>query len=174
MAESYELDPVDWITAGAIGRPGARTFYLQARQGGEHVALVLEKGQVAQLAAAAQQLLSRVGHTVTPDDLDAAGQALIDGLEPAWRVGELSLGSDEEGERFLIEAAELSGEDEDGDLVGHARFWLDRTTLVAFAAFAAFSVEAGAREACPLCERPIDPVDGHVCPSSNGHGPLTS
>jgi hypothetical protein len=28
---SMDLDPVDRITAGAVGPPGQRTFYLQAR-----------------------------------------------------------------------------------------------------------------------------------------------
>ena len=54
--------------------------------------------------------------------------------------------------------------------------WLlgsDLAQLVSLAAYAAYAVHAGARERCRLCGRPIDPVDGHVCPATNGHGPLT-
>src|SRR5438477_497658 len=38
---SMELDPVDRITTDAVGEPGERVFYLQARQG----ALVCARGR---------------------------------------------------------------------------------------------------------------------------------
>lgn len=169
MAESYELDPVDWISAGAVGQPGARTFYLQARKGSEYVALVVEKAQVAALAQLSQQLLGTAGVVVQPDDLDEAAQRLVEPVVPAWRAGSISLGSDEAAERFLLEAEELTEEEESGV----ARFWMRREHLVALAAYAAYAVQAGARERCRLCSRPIDPGSGHVCPATNGHGPLT-
>jgi uncharacterized repeat protein (TIGR03847 family) len=170
VAESFELDPVDWITAGAVGEPGARTFFIQARRGDEAVALVCEKEQVRVLARLAQELLARVDVAVTPDDLDEDAQELIEPLEAAWRVGSMSIGMTEDGARFLLEAEELTEEDEEG---GTARFWMNREQLVAMTAYAAYAVEAGARETCRLCNRPIDPAEGHVCPALNGHGPLT-
>ncbi|MPZ86788.1 MAG: DUF3090 family protein [Nitriliruptorales bacterium] len=170
MADSYELDPVDWISAGATGDPGARTFYVQARKGSEYVALVVEKTQVAALAQLAQQLLGTAGVTVTPDDLDERAQRLVEPVEPVWRAGALSLGADEQAQRFLLEAQELVGEEEE---VAIARFWMGRDELIALAAHAAYAVSAGARERCRFCSRPIDPVAGHVCPATNGHGPLT-
>lgn len=182
MGDSVEFETVDWITAGAVGAPGARTFYLQARQGERLVALLLEKGQVQALGQFAQELLARVGTLVTPDDLDETGQRIRDEIEPLWRAGQLGLGMEADGERFLLEVAELllddEGEDEDEDGAadegGSARFWLNRDQLVTLAAYAAYIVEAGARERCRYCDRPIDPVEGHVCPAMNGHGPLTS
>ena len=172
VAESYELDPVDWITAGAVGAPGQRTFYIQARRGAELVTLVCEKEQVRVLARLAQELLARVDVAVTPDDLDEAGQQLVESVDPAWRAGSLSIGMTEDGERFMLEAEELT--EEEGAEAGSARFWMNRDQLIAMAAHAAYAVEAGARETCRLCNRPIDPVEGHVCPSMNGHGPLTT
>lgn len=172
MADSFEIDPVDWISAGAVGEPGSRVFYLQARKGSDYRALVLEKGQVAALAQVAQQLLAANGITVTPDDLDERAQRLVEPVVPDWRAGSLSLGGDEDGERFVLEAQELVVEEEEQDR-GVARFWLGRDELVALAAHAAYAVEAGARERCRFCNRPIDPVSGHVCPAMNGHGPLT-
>lgn len=176
MGESYELDPVDWITAGAVGAPGSRIFYLQARLGHDLVALVVEKGQVRHLAQVAQELLARVEVAVTPDDLDTATQQVLEPVVPSWRAGSLALGMDDAGERFLLEAEELLLTDEldgaDEAEPGTARFWMSREQLVAMAAHAAFAVEAGARESCRLCDRPIDPVRGHVCPVLNGHGPL--
>jgi uncharacterized repeat protein (TIGR03847 family) len=175
VAESYELDPVDWITAGALGEPGRRTFYIQARVGHGLVALVVEKGQVRMLAQLAQELLARVDVAVTPDDLDTNAQQLLEPVVPAWRAGTLSLGMDDEGERFLLEAEELGeAEEDDDEEPAVARFWMSREQLVALAAYAAFAVEAGARETCRLCSRPIDPLAGHVCPVQNGHGPLTA
>lgn len=171
MAESYELDPVDWITAGSFGEPGQRTFYIQARRGAELVTLVCEKEQVRVLARLAQELLARVDVAVTPDDLDEAAQQLTEPLAPAWRAGSLSIGMTEDGDRFLLEAEELTEDEEEAGAT--ARFWMHREQVVALAAYAAYVVEAGARETCKLCNRPIDPVAGHVCPAQNGHGPLT-
>ena len=174
MAESYEFDPAEWVSAGAVGQPGQRTFYLQARQGAEYVSFVVEKAQVEALARLAQELLSRSGRVVTPDDLDTSTQSLVEPIEPAWRIGSLSVGADEEGERFLLEGEELVTDDEEEGDVGVVRLWLDRDGLVALAAHAAYAVQAGARDTCRLCGRPIDPVTGHVCPATNGHGPLTA
>lgn len=172
MGESFEFDPVDWITAGAVGEPGRRTFLVQARRGEDLVVLLVEKGQVRTLAQLCQELLARVDVTVTPDDLDTSSQALVDPAIPAWRAGSMTLAMEGEGERFLLEAEEAQ-DSEDPTEPGMARFWMTREQLVALAAYAAFAVEAGARESCRLCGRPIDPVQGHVCPAMNGHGPLT-
>ncbi|HWB71846.1 MAG TPA: DUF3090 family protein [Egibacteraceae bacterium] len=171
MAESYELDPVDWISAGAVGTPGRRTFYVQARLGSQVVAVLVEKAQVRMLAQLAQELLSRVGVTVTPDDVDRPAQRLMEPVSAVWRAGSMSLGMDDAGQRFLLEAQELVPEE--AQEAGVARFWMSRDQLVALAAYAAFAVEAGARERCRFCGRPVDPVDGHVCPAMNGHGSLT-
>lgn len=172
MGESFELDPVEWITAGAVGEPGQRVFYLQALGAGGLVALVVEKAQVRMLAQLAQELLARADVQVTPDDLDTVAQGLREPVEAVWRAGGLSLGMDSAGERFVLEAEEL-GDEAEVEEAASARFWMSREQLVALAAHAAYAVEAGARERCRLCGRPIDPVAGHVCPARNGHGPLT-
>lgn len=172
MGESFELDPVDWLTAGAVGEPGRRTFYIQARRGHDLVAVVVEKGQVQWLTSHAQELLGRVDVLVTPDHLDANAQQLLEPVVAAWRAGSLGLGMDDEGERFLLEAEELVEDDEAEP--GRVRLFCTRDQIVAMVAYAAFIVEAGARESCRFCGRPIDPVAGHVCPAANGHGPLTA
>lgn len=51
-----ELNPVSRITVGAIGEPGRRTFYLQARRGPMLLTLVCEKDQVSELCIALQAL----------------------------------------------------------------------------------------------------------------------
>ena len=46
----YLFDPPERFVAGTVGRPGDRTFFLQARDGPRVVSVVLEKVQVAVLA----------------------------------------------------------------------------------------------------------------------------
>lgn len=178
MGESVEFRPAEWVTAGPIGEPGQRTFFVQARSGARTIALLVEKGQVFQLAQLAQELLARVDVVVTPDDLDEAAMRPVPGVDPLWRAGTMSLGMDPEGATFLLEAEELVDAAEDAEDAEEpdpatVQLWMDREQLVALAAYAAYAVEAGARERCRLCSRPIDPVAGHVCPATNGHGPLT-
>src|SRR5438128_12028373 len=62
----FNFDPPDRFVAGTIGQPGNRTFFLQARRGGQIVSVVLEKVQVAVLA-------ERLG--VLRDELEARGIA---------------------------------------------------------------------------------------------------
>ena len=56
----FDFDSPDRFVAGAVGLPGARSFYLQARQGGALVSVGLEKTQVAALAGRISQLLDTV------------------------------------------------------------------------------------------------------------------
>lgn len=171
MGESVEFESVEFITAGALGPPGQRTFYVQAAAQGRLVSLLAEKEQVRSLSQLAQRLLARAGVTLRPDDLDEAGHRLREPAEPLWRAGSMSLGVDDDAERFLLEVEELPAErDEPDEGQGIARFWLQASQLAGMAAHAAYAVEAGARPLCKLCQRPIEPA-GHVCPSLNGHGP---
>ena len=49
---TYDLDPVTRITAHAVGQPGQRVFYLQARRDRQLVSLIAEKEQIRALAQA--------------------------------------------------------------------------------------------------------------------------
>ena len=169
MGESFDLDAPDHFTAGAVGVPGERLFYLQARQRRRLVTLKSEKEQVRGLADYLAGLLVRHPGAAgsAPHDLD-----LIEPVDPAWTVGSLAVGYDEQRHRILVEAGELL-EEEEGD-VGHvegepavARFRITRVQATAFVERARALVRAG-RPLCPMCSQPKDP-DGHVCPRSNGH-----
>ena len=109
-----ELDPVDRITADAIGPPGQRTFYLQGRQGDLLVTLLVEKQQVQLLAASVVEILARVGKEtgVGPSDEELG---LEEPVEPVWRAGRLSIGYQEERDLLLLEAEELVEEDDEAD-----------------------------------------------------------
>jgi uncharacterized repeat protein (TIGR03847 family) len=109
-----DLDPVDRITAGAVGTPGQRTFYLQARKDGRVVTLLLEKQHVQLLSEAVLEILSRVGKE-TGEGPPEEAMGLEDPVVPEWRAGRLSIGYEEERDLLLLEAEELAPEDEDED-----------------------------------------------------------
>jgi uncharacterized repeat protein (TIGR03847 family) len=183
----YLFDPPERFVAGTVGQPGDRTFFLQARDGGRIVSVVLEKVQVAVLAERIGHLLEELDRRGIPgahevvdadlgdDDIDLG--PLDEPLREAFRAGSLTLGWDGGADRVLIEARaqgedgesidpdEDDDEDEDGpDLLrvritmDAARAFVDRSTRI---------VSSG-RSPCPLCGAPLDPR-GHICPRRNGH-----
>ena len=56
----YNFENPDRFVAGAIGQAGSRTFYLQARDAGRLVSILVEKVQVALLAERLAELLAEV------------------------------------------------------------------------------------------------------------------
>jgi uncharacterized repeat protein (TIGR03847 family) len=109
-----ELDPVDRITAGAVGEPGSRTFYLQARKDDEVVTILVEKQQVQLLAASVVEILARVGKE-TGQGPPEEEMELDEPLMPEWRAGRLSIGYQEDRDLLMLEAEELVPGEEDGD-----------------------------------------------------------
>lgn len=176
----HEFDWPDRLVVGTVGRPGERTFYLQARSGTRSTSVALEKEQSAVLADTIDELLDSLAadadsHVSVP--AEAPAELLDDGpldqpVEEQFRAGALRLGWDPRTAQIVIEAYPIvlaeDGEDEDDASdadddeptemllvripVGTARAFVQRTRQV---------VRAG-RPICPLCGQPIDP-DGHVC-----------
>lgn len=107
-----ELDPVDRITADAVGEAGSRTFYLQGRKDARLVTLLVEKQQVQLLAASVVEILSRVGKE-TGQGPPEEQMGLDEPLDPEWRAGRLSIGYHEERDLLVLEAEELLPEDEE-------------------------------------------------------------
>jgi uncharacterized repeat protein (TIGR03847 family) len=106
-----ELDPVDRITAGAVGSPGERVFYLQGRRADQLVTLLVEKQQVQLLAASVVEILARVGKE-TGQGPSEEEMALEEPLIAEWRAGRLSIGYHEERDLLMLEAEELLDEAE--------------------------------------------------------------
>jgi uncharacterized repeat protein (TIGR03847 family) len=184
-----ELGPVDRITAGAVGEPGGRTFFLQARAGDRLVTLLVEKQQVELLAASILDILERVGKETEEgpgeDELE-----LETPLEPEWRVGKLAIGYADERDLLLLELEELAPDEEEeeeeetpeaeGPADEHAdgvsdepeletiRLWATREQMLALSRHGS-AVAARGRPTCQFCGNPIDP-EGHTCPAMNGHG----
>jgi uncharacterized repeat protein (TIGR03847 family) len=109
-----ELDPVDRITADAVGEPGSRAFYIQARQDSRVITVLVEKQQVQLLAASVVEILSRVGKE-TGQGPDEEHMQLEEPVIPEWRAGRLSIGYHEERDLLMLEAEELMPEDEDDE-----------------------------------------------------------
>ncbi len=168
----FDFDAVQHIVADAVGEPGNRTFLLQARQGSRLVTLVLEKEQVAALAAAVLELLeeveSRHPERSTPAAISPESLRLEEPIRPAFRVGQMGLGYDEDQDRVVLVLQALPGrEDEPEADLPRARFYATRAQMRALSEHA-LEVVARGRPVCPLCGEPIDP-NGHFCPRTNGH-----
>lgn len=189
----YIFDPPDRFIAGTVGDPGSRTFFLQAREGGRVVSVVLEKVQVAVLAERLADLLGELdrrgveaaSHPATA--LTGSGSPAPESVEDiapldepvieAFRAGSLTLGWDADADLVLVEARsqDEDGEgvdpddddDEDEDGPDLLRVRMTAATARAFVARAS-RVVAGGRPPCPLCGAPLDPR-GHICPRRNGH-----
>lgn len=185
-----ELDPVDHITAGAVGEPGMRTFFLQGRKGTQLVTVVVEKQQVQLLAASVVEILARVGGETGSESDEATdeGMELEEPLVPEWRAGRLAIGYEEDRDMLVLEVEELLPEEQEGEEPGvaaltHAsagpedepeagkvRFWATRDQMLALARHGV-AVCASGRPTCQFCGNPID-ADGHTCPAMNGHREL--
>jgi uncharacterized repeat protein (TIGR03847 family) len=170
---SFEIDSPDHFTAGAVGPPGQRVFYLQSRDAGRLVTLKVEKEHVRALAEYLGGLLARVKG---PPGTVPGGPELLEPLEAVWDVGSLAVGYDENQDRVVVEASELiePEEEEEGERApasepepAMARFRITRAQAAAFVE-RANELMKGGRPTCPVCSRPMDP-EGHVCPRSNGH-----
>jgi len=171
----FDLNPVTHITAGAIGEPGQRVFYIQARKGSQLVTLLCEKQQVAALALGIEQLLEQLAQK-RPEYIGSYDQvldidmSLEEPLDPVFRVGQMGLGYDEEHNLIVFVAQELLSEGQDPSTASSARFWGTPAQMRTMARHAMQVVAAG-RPLCPLCGEPMDPhdPDAHFCPRRNGH-----
>jgi uncharacterized repeat protein (TIGR03847 family) len=158
---SFDLPSPDVFTAGTLGAPGQRVFYLQTRDDQLVVSVRCEKQQVAALADYFDGLL---------DDLEPAPYGLAGGdfrlaepVQEIWTVGSIGVAYDEPADRIVVVLEELVGEDEEEGASVKVR--LNRAQVAGFVAHARQLVEAG-RPPCRFCGLPVDP-DGHPCPRMN-------
>jgi uncharacterized repeat protein (TIGR03847 family) len=181
----YSFEDPDRFVAGAIGQPGSRTFFLQAREGSRITTVALEKVQVAVLAERLAHLLAEVRsrganvpETADEDEIDRA--PLDEPLQEAFRVGTMAITWDGDDETIVVEARELlesdaeeeetaegAEEDEDDEEADRVRVTLSPKRVLAFAARALEVVAAG-RPPCPFCGQPLNP-EGHICTRRNGY-----
>jgi uncharacterized repeat protein (TIGR03847 family) len=174
----HEFAWPDRVVVGTIGRPGARTFYLQVRAGTQIVSIALEKQQAALLAEKIDEILDQLvtveGNPFsvpTSIPIELVDNDQLEAVQEQFRTGAMSLGWDPTTAQVVIEAypiTDIDADDNDESLdedganepemllvripVGTARAFAKRTREV---------VGAG-RPTCSLCGHPID-ADGHIC-----------
>ncbi|HEY8217002.1 MAG TPA: DUF3090 family protein [Acidimicrobiia bacterium] len=180
--DEIELEDIEALGAGAVGEPGQRAFYVQARTAATQLTVLVEKEQVALLASEAVAFLDRLAdeYPEEPVALPETSAELREPTVPLFRARLIGLGFDPERELVLIELRERSIDaDEDDDEAEErppatdeetdpgyvARIYATRPQVRAMAARGAAVVEAG-RPPCPLCGMPMDPA-GHRCPRWN-------
>lgn len=176
----HGFDWPDRFVIGTVGRPGSRTFFIQARTGARIVSVALEKEQSAALAERIDEVLDELmadeGNpfsipALTPEGL-VDNDPLEQPVEEQFRVGAMSLGWDPSTAQIVIEAIPIVEADAESlepvemdpqevllirIPVGTARAFAKRTREV---------VGAG-RPICPLCQEPMD-SDDHVCTLPDG------
>ncbi len=166
-----DFNPVSRITIDAVGPPGQRLFLLQASQGTSTITLKLEKEQAKILAASVIEFLEELedkypaSHSRLDEPL-STDLVLQEPMDPAFVVGQIGLGYDQEQDLAVLVVQELQLEEEETE-PATVRLWATRAQMKAMSDHALVVVEQG-RPICPLCNSPIDP-DGHFCPKSNGH-----
>ena len=170
---SYDLPSPDVVTAGTVGPPGQRVFYVQVRDGSLVVTLRCEKQQVAALAEYLGGLLDDLEPAPvgpSPSELD-----LAEPVDAAWTVGTIGVAYDEPADRIVVLFEELTDQVDEPDpeddpleptMAGASvRVRLTREQAAAFVRRGRDLVVAG-RPPCRFCGFPIDP-DGHACPRMN-------
>jgi uncharacterized repeat protein (TIGR03847 family) len=175
VGRTIELNPVSRITADAMGVPGQRTFYLQARSQSVSVTLLCEKEQINMLSQALGNTLEELktkfpkGALFKPLDAD---MSLEYPVEPDFRVGQMGIGYDEENDLVVLALREVqTREDQAEDELTLVRLFCSRAQIEALSRHATEVVQRG-RPICPLCGKPMD-ASGNVegfCPRRNGHG----
>ena len=156
---SEYLDP-RVFTAGTVGPPGHRTFFLQACDESAVSSVRLEKQQVSALA---EYLAGMLHDLPAPADVPPAPE-LQQPVEPDWTVGNIGVAYDNDLDRIIIVAEELVPDEEEDD--GRSlRVIISRAQVRAFIERAE-ELMAGGRPPCRVCGAPLDP-EGHACPRAN-------
>jgi len=165
---TYDLDPVTRITAHAVGQPGQRVFYIQARQNRDLVSLIAEKEQVLALTQAINQLLDDLAEknpllSSADDTMFISDMSLEEPLEPQFRIAQMGIGYDADRDMVVLVTQGL--QEDDAESAPTARFSATREQMRALSAHASEVVAQG-RRICGNCGKPIEP-SGHFCPQMN-------
>ena len=175
MAKSnlIELRPVSHVTTDAIGPAGKRVFYIQAWKEDRTVTVTVEKVQIQSLAVGVEQFLAEI-NTKYADLPDASAGYDEDQMhvhppvDPLFRVGQLGLGYDPEGDLVALELREAQAGEAGAEIEQTTvRLWCTRSQIRALANWG-LEIAGRGRPLCPQCGQPMDPA-GHFCIKKNGH-----
>ncbi len=169
-----DLNPLEHITVDAIGKPGARVFYVQGwrKTDPAPVTIIIEKVQLQSLAVGVDQMLAELAKqkpelSVTVAEFDEDKMHISPPVDPLFRAGEMGLGYDADHDMIVVMVREVIMEGQDPEQASEVRFWCTRTQIRLLADWSKEVVSRG-RPLCPQCGQPMDP-EGHFCPKKNGH-----
>jgi uncharacterized repeat protein (TIGR03847 family) len=162
MSTSFDLPSPDVFTAGTIGPPGQRVFFLQVRDDQLTVTLRCEKQQVAALAEYFDGLLEDL--EPAPYGVAAGDLSLAEPVTAIWTVGAIGVAYDEPSDRIVVVLEEIT-DDELSESAASVKVRLSRAQVSAFVHQSRALVASG-RPPCRFCGLPVDP-DGHPCPRMN-------
>jgi uncharacterized repeat protein (TIGR03847 family) len=169
-----DLDPVQHITADAIGKPGQRVFYLQGwrETDPQPVTIIIEKIQLQQLVIGLEQLIIEIARQqperpIPPADYDEDKMHISPPVDPLFRAGDMGVGYDMERDLIVIFVREIVLDNADPEEAAVIRFWCTRQQARQLAMWGAEVIQRG-RPICPQCGQPMEP-EGHFCPRKNGH-----
>lgn len=172
MTASFDLTSPRHFTAGTVGEPGQRVFFVQAADAAVTVTLKVEKTQVAALAQYMAELLADL--PPVPDEEVPHDLELLEPVVAEWVVGTIGVAFDEHRDRMVVTFQEIQVVEESDEPIlepddagSLATVVVTRGQSLAFVRRAAELVSSG-RPPCTLCGRPLDP-QGHVCIKTNGH-----
>ena len=170
MSVWFDFDEVDAFTVGAVGEPGSRVFFLQARRGATRVTVKCEKQQASAIADYLRRVLNDL-----PDPTEKpvpGAMELAAPVEAAFVLGPVGMGYDRATDRVLVQLEEVMDLDEEGEPIeadesdrGHLRVFITRSQAAAFCEHTDGVVSAG-RPVCRWCTQPMNP-EGHACPRMN-------
>lgn len=164
------FDSVDVFTTGTVGRPGQRTFFLQARDDDRVVSVRCEKQQAS---AIAQYLRRALAHLpIVEGTVFKRPMSLVEPVDEEFVLGSVGLEFDRTSDRFTLVLRDVEssmdddddefGDDEISEVDGDSiRVSVTRAQALAFCDQTDRVVAAG-RPDCEFCGRPVD-ADGHFC-----------
>jgi uncharacterized repeat protein (TIGR03847 family) len=170
--QEIDINPVDWITIDAIGQPGERTFYIQAKKEDQTMTILVDKLQVQTLCVGAEQFLQEIVQkfaNLKPSSADYVEEKMHiqPPVDPFFRAGEIGLSYDSEEDRAILVIREILTDQASEEEINEVHFWCSRAQLAAVSRWG-IEVASRGRPVCPQCGEPMDP-SGHLCPKKNGH-----
>src|SRR5262245_17206525 len=99
------------FTAGTVGEPGQRTFFLQAAGDGQ---VVSPRGEKHQVGALAEPLGRLIADLAEPDagELDATDVDFVEPTDVAWVLGRMGVAWDSAASTMVLVCEELLDEEE--------------------------------------------------------------
>lgn len=174
------FESVSRFTAGTLGEPGSRSFWIQIRSGDLLISAAAEKSQVAALGERFEEMLKeiRLAHPAIPRPSAAVdNEPLETPVIGEFRIGAIAIFFDEFTERVQVDLREVNLDTEEEDFfdlespslgeMQMVRVFITLEQVKTFVIRANSLVRAG-RLPCPFCANPIDPR-GHICPRANGY-----